>query len=387
MVRRQGNLYDVCVARHLYIPAGLIKMAQEKLNLSAPQSGEEYQHHILQDVSRTFALTIPQLPKDLCKVVGNAYLLCRIADTIEDEPALTASQKREFSLQFIKVIDGEESAEQFAELHGLLSESTLAAERDLVKNAPAVLRVTHGFNKNQRRILSRSVAIMAKGMSAFQANKSQTGLKDLPELDSYCYHVAGVVGEMLTELFCDYSPEIEKNKQPMLKLAVSFGQGLQMTNILKDVWEDKIRGACWLPQDVFEESLFDLNDLSKHSYQESFGNGLGKLVGITRAHLSNALSYTLLIPKREKGIRRFCLWALGMAVLTLRKIHKNPEFTSGQEVKISRRSVKATVGLTSLFAGNDLMLKWLFNLATLGLPRPLSHPAPPSPRIHPYSMP
>ena len=173
----------------------------------------------------------------------------------------------------------------------------------------------------------------------------------------------------------------------MLKLAVSFGQGLQMTNILKDVWEDKTRGACWLPQDVFEKSRFDLNDLSKDSYQASFGNGLGELVGITRAHLRNALSYTLLIPKREKGIRRFCLWALGMAVLTLRKIHKNPEFTSGQEVKISRRSVKVTVGLTSLFAGNDLMLKWLFNLATLGLPRPSSYPAPPSPRIHPYSMP
>ncbi len=363
-------------------------MAQAKLHLSTPRSDEEYQHHILQGVSRTFALTIPQLPQDLCRIVGNAYLLCRIADTIEDEPALTASQKRAFSLQFIKVVDGEKSAEQFtSELHGLLSESTLAAERDLIKNAPAVLRVTHGFNKNQRRILSRSVAIMAKGMSAFQANKSQTGLKDLPELDSYCYHVAGVVGEMLTELFCDYSPEIEKNKQPMLKLAVSFGQGLQMTNILKDVWEDKTRGACWLPQDVFEKSRFDLNDLSKDSYQASFGNGLGELVGITRAHLRNALSYTLLIPKREKGIRRFCLWALGMAVLTLRKIHKNPEFTSGQEVKISRRSVKVTVGLTSLFAGNDLMLKWLFNLATLGLPRPSSYPAPPSPRIHPYSMP
>ncbi len=339
-------------------------------------------------MSRTFALTIPQLPDDLCRVVGNAYLLCRIADTIEDEPALSPAQKREFSLQFIKVVDGEEPAEQFAsELHALLSESTLASERDLIKNTPAVLRVTHGFSRNQRRILSQSVAIMAKGMSAFQANKSLTGLKDLPELDSYCYHVAGVVGEMLTELFCDYSPEIENNRQLMLKLAVSFGQGLQMTNILKDVWEDKTRGACWLPQDVFEKSRFDLNDLSKDSYQPSFGDGLEKLVGITRAHLSNALSYTLLIPKHEKGIRRFCLWALGMAVLTLRKIHKNPGFTSGQQVKISRRSVRATVGLTSVFAGNDLILKWLFHLATLGLPRSSSYPAPPSPRIHPYSTP
>ena len=49
-----------------------------------------WQHAILQEVSRTFALTIPQLPSGLRDVVGNAYLLCRIADTIEDEPALSA---------------------------------------------------------------------------------------------------------------------------------------------------------------------------------------------------------------------------------------------------------------------------------------------------------
>ena len=43
-----------------------------------------WQHATLQEVSRTFALTIPQLPPGLRDVVGNAYLLCRIADTIED---------------------------------------------------------------------------------------------------------------------------------------------------------------------------------------------------------------------------------------------------------------------------------------------------------------
>ena len=53
----------------------------------------QYQHRILQQVSRTFALTIPQLPPDLYRLVSNAYLLCRIADTIEDESALSAEEK------------------------------------------------------------------------------------------------------------------------------------------------------------------------------------------------------------------------------------------------------------------------------------------------------
>ncbi|HEY5567564.1 MAG TPA: squalene/phytoene synthase family protein, partial [Gammaproteobacteria bacterium] len=48
----------------------------------------EYQASILPGVSRTFALTIPVLPDRLAEVVTNAYLLCRLADTIEDDVGL-----------------------------------------------------------------------------------------------------------------------------------------------------------------------------------------------------------------------------------------------------------------------------------------------------------
>ena len=54
---------------------------------------EPLQAELLAKVSRTFALTIPQLPAPLADWVGNAYLLCRIADTIEDEPALSCEEK------------------------------------------------------------------------------------------------------------------------------------------------------------------------------------------------------------------------------------------------------------------------------------------------------
>ena len=47
--------------------------------------GYALQDRLLPGVSRTFALTIPQLPQDLRPIVTNAYLLCRTADTIEDE--------------------------------------------------------------------------------------------------------------------------------------------------------------------------------------------------------------------------------------------------------------------------------------------------------------
>ncbi len=71
---------------------------------------------------------------------------------------------------------------------------------------------------------------MSQGMAEFQQRATSDGLNDLPQLDRYCYHVAGVVGEMLTDLFCDYSAEINERRDELLPLAVSFGQGLQMTN-------------------------------------------------------------------------------------------------------------------------------------------------------------
>lgn len=346
--------------------------ASDDLGDTAPiesLSDDTFQDHLLQGVSRTFALTIPELPHALARVVSNAYLLCRIVDTIEDEAHLSAGQKRHFCDQFTKVVAGEASATHFADdLYPLLSEDTLPAERELIGVTPRVITITRGFNANQREALESCVRIMSEGMADFQDHNDLRGLADLTEMDRYCYHVAGVVGEMLTKLFCDYSPQIGAKRRELLGLAVSFGQGLQMTNILKDQWDDRRRGACWLPREVFAETGVDLGDLTPGSYDERFGEGLTYLIAVAHGHLHNALRYTLLIPSRETGIRNFCLWALGMAMLTLRKINRHKDFSAGQQVKISRNSVKTTVLVTRLTVRNDAMLRRLFQLAGRGLP-------------------
>ena len=81
---------------------------QTKEILTSPgDADEDYQKHILQYVSRTFALTIPQLPADLGRVVSNAYLLCRIADTIEDDNSVDSEQTRRLAEVFVQVVDGD----------------------------------------------------------------------------------------------------------------------------------------------------------------------------------------------------------------------------------------------------------------------------------------
>lgn len=335
-----------------------------------------YQNHILQGVSRTFALTIPQLPDNLYRVVGNAYLLCRIADTIEDDPDIPFHMKQELYQDFVDVIGQRKESNIFSEkMYPFLSDKTKPAEKDLVKNTPTVIRITHSFTEKQQSILEKCLKIMSFGMEKFVEQDVTLGLKSIGDLDRYCYHVAGVVGEMLTELYCDYSPYIAANRDNLLDLAVSFGQGLQMTNILKDIWDDKNRGYCWLPGEVFDNQEFELKDLKPMYHTEVFKKGLTQLIGLAHSHLQNALMYTLIIPPWEQGIRRFCLYALGMAVLTLNKTLKHLNFSESSQVKITRKTVKATVLVSNMSVSNNLLLKILFKIIARNLPFKQVNPA------------
>ncbi|HVC01690.1 MAG TPA: phytoene/squalene synthase family protein [Steroidobacteraceae bacterium] len=332
-------------------------------------SDDAYQREILPQVSRTFALTIPQLPPALRTAVTGAYLLCRIADTIEDEPAIPPAETLGFLERFQDVVAGRAEAGALArDLDRQLSASTLPAERDLVSHMEAVVQSTARCSGPQRAAIVRCVELMCYGMPRFQSNASLRGLASASDLDDYCYYVAGVVGEMLTELFCEHSPAIAQRRAAMQNLAVSFAQGLQMTNILKDVWEDRSRGACWLPQEVFMRHGVDLSRLAPEPHDDGFGKGLRELLAVAHAHLRNALDYTLLIPRSETGIRRFCLWAVGLAVLTLRNIDANPRFTAGAQVKVSHAAVAMTRSLTDIGIRSDWILRRLFAVAARGLP-------------------
>lgn len=351
-------------------------MSETPISLDDPKSlsqlsDDAFQTLLLEGVSRTFALTIPQLPEKLYGPVANAYLLCRIVDTIEDEVSLSASQKKYFCSEFIDIVKSGVNTEPFAvELAPLLSEQTSPAEHALIHVLPRVIQITHTFDDDQIDALACCVETMAEGMPIFQAQDLHDGLPTLADMDRYCYYVAGCVGEMLAKLFCHYSPEIAQHKEELLTLSVSFGQGLQMTNILKDIWDDAERGVCWLPQDIFTETGFDLKSLNPETNDENFRAGLEHLIGIAHGHLHNALLYTQKIPAHETGIRNFCLWALGMAVLTLKKVKQNLDFNHSDQVKITRDSVKATILATRLTGRSNALLGLLFNLTSRGLKTP-----------------
>jgi len=331
-------------------------------------SAADFQDRILPYVSRTFALTIPQLPAPLRIAVTNAYLLCRIADTIEDEPALPAADTRIYLQRFTAVVRGTEPAAPLArELARRLSERTLPAERELVLGMERVVGLTASLGE-ERPAIQRCIEVMSHGMHHFQQTASLAGLTRSGDLDSYCYYVAGVVGEMLTELFCCHSPAVALQRTALQELSTSFAQGLQLTNIIKDFWEDRSRGACWFPQEVFARHGVELAGLSPQGSDARFHAGVRELVAVAHGHLRNALAYALLLPARETGIRLFCLWAIGLAVLTLRRIEAHPGFTRGEQVKVSHSAVLLTRLSTSAAVRSDRVLRYMFEYAARGLP-------------------
>ena len=148
--------------------------------------------------------------------------------------------------------------------------------------------------------LARCVRTMCAGMPRYQRGRPARGLADLREYHDYCYYVAGVVGELLTQLFCDHVPALARQRAELEARALSFGCALQMTNILKDVWEDLERGYCWLPREHFLRHGFDLSELRPGQSSPQFVAGLRELVAIAHGHLERAFEYTLAIPRAHR---------------------------------------------------------------------------------------
>ncbi|MEM9590279.1 MAG: phytoene/squalene synthase family protein [Pseudomonadota bacterium] len=318
---------------------------------------EELPLLLVPQLSRTFALTIPKLPLDLRSTVGTAYLLCRAADTVEDSRLSDRDQKISLLDTFLTGIDQSASWEDVSRhLAAELSDEVGPEELELIQSLPGLIAILRTRPPRQQEAVRNCLRKMASGMKSY-VNRP-TGLADMEELNDYCYVVAGVVGEMLTELFCDYAADIDQHRQKLEKLAASFGQGLQMTNILKDIWDDRRQGRCYLPQSLFCSASLDLRDLDKASRQPAFRPTIHHLAAIALDHLGNAVDYTLTIPRRHTGIRQFCLLAIGMAYATLNRIVQVSQFSPEYRPKISRSTVKSVMLAAPVICRSDSLTRW-----------------------------
>lgn len=222
---------------------------------------------LLEKTSRTFALSIPRLPEPTRTEVGVAYLLFRIADTFEDSATWGRKRRIEALELFCELLEGSREdahrrygrARRWAEIWHAGVPIDHEGYQELMAEVPAVIDAYFDLREPARRLVAEHTVKTARGMAAFVARTGGDGeleLRDLDDLAEYCYVVAGIVGEMLTELFVLERDDLAGIADDLRARSRSFGEGLQLVNILKDSAFDSTEGRSYLPPGVTRDQVF-----------------------------------------------------------------------------------------------------------------------------------
>ncbi|WP_177245983.1 squalene/phytoene synthase family protein [Paenibacillus sp. BC26] len=237
---------------------------------------------MLKKTSRTFYIPISQMDFGLKEAVTSAYLCMRAIDEIEDHEEISDKLKVDL---LIGVHDAFQTAHITEAIRKLLSPYRAAL--------PAVTMQLDEWvalcPSSGAPIVNRYIAKMALQMSEWVQNGWTIHTEE--DLDRYTYSVAGMVGEMLSELWLWHD-----GTQSDLTKAVAFGRGLQAVNILRNRNEDIKRGVDFFPD----------------------GWGFKEMQQYTRRNLQQADSYVADL--KDGPASKFCKIPLALAHATVNLI-------------------------------------------------------------------
>jgi farnesyl-diphosphate farnesyltransferase len=309
--------------------------------------------HVLRKVSRSFYLSLTVLPKSVRRQVSLAYLFCRVADTIADTDVLSRPERFQVLETFRRQFIGEESVpEELTQLHLALHTNRMSeGEQQLLACLPDCFQMLRTFSVDDQQLIRELVLTLTRGMQMDlkyfpgETTTAARALPNMPTLDLYTYYVAGVVGEFWTKLHAAHLPALRQSDcRSLCALAISFGKGLQLTNILKDLGKDLYSGRCYLPEIQLEQCQLRVLDLYNPAAQQQIRPLLRRLVIYALAHFDRAHEYILSLPRRSLRLRLSCMWPLLFALRTLSVVYHSPELLHPTHpIKISRSVVYRTM--------------------------------------------
>ena len=212
---------------------------------------------LLQETSRTFALAVPLLRGQTRVSVGLAYLMFRVADTLEDAASWTPAERKAGLERFAAMVDEPTCDRAVIEDWVNRGVTDHAGYKHLMTLTPELLDEVARLPRAAAAALRRHTKRTALGMRDM-IDPSAAGLKTIEQLREYCYIVAGIVGELLTELFVEDAPALATVKDTLVANERAFGEGLQLVNILKDELGDREEGRSFLPPGVGRDEVIDL---------------------------------------------------------------------------------------------------------------------------------
>jgi farnesyl-diphosphate farnesyltransferase len=318
---------------------------------------------ILKATSRSFYLTLRVAPGPVRRQLGAAYLFCRAADTIADTSLIPPRRRLALLAVYRSQFEREEPDPAAcralaAELTGL---SPVPEERDLLSSLDDLFRVYLAFEPGDRALIRRLVTTLTLGMAmdleSFPLASAAAGDGGAPagdpptpealagdaDLDRYCYHVAGCVGEFWTALSAAHLPALSRwDLADLREKGVRFGKGLQMTNVLRDIPRDLRIGRCYIPRSRLAAAGLEVGDLRGGGQPDrplpgGLGGIIDDLLDLTLDHYRAGWDYTLAIPARAPRLRLACAWPLliGLETLALLRSQK-AELLRGKSLKISK---------------------------------------------------
>jgi len=193
---------------------------------SARSANLEWCHDTLESVSRTFAISIEQLEEPMSSTLCVGYLLCRIADTVEDERSLAAAEKDGLLAQFDCVLDPDDRTE-VDEFASSVDDAETPSTDDwrLVAESERVIRTFERLPAPAREAITPPARELVNGMRLFvrrYAHEEGIRIETVDELEEYCYYVAGVVGHLITNVQL-WTSTVSGDTDRMLDRSESFG--------------------------------------------------------------------------------------------------------------------------------------------------------------------
>ena len=328
---------------------------------------------MVRGVSRTFALSIEQLPPLLRDAISVAYLMFRIADGIEDHEAMPPERKVDLLHEFAAVLEGRVDPDHLARSADDLDPAN--PEVEVIHETPLILDWLRALPGQFQEPIVRHVHATSLGMARWQAHGPY--VEDEPALDDYMHEVAGRVGYLVTDLFALYSPAVMERRETLMPLSRECGLALQTVNVIRGIRKDYERGWVFIPRTFYGKVGLTRENLLDPPCEPKALAVVAMLADKATRHLDHGLSFVTAIPRSEHGLRLALMWPFLFAARTLALSRNNPNVLRS-EAKMTRAEIGRIVAESKVLGWSNRWLAHTYRRLTIP---PAAESLPPAVRL------